>query len=360
MRMKVIISVSNDLSTDQRVLKAAHSLHNHGYDLTLVGRKIRNSKATDLPFPCKRMKLIFNRHFIFYLELNLRLFFLLLFSRADIFYANDTDTLPGNYLAAKIRNKKLIFDAHELFPEVPELQNRPKVKKIWQAIEDSIFPRLKNAMTVCESIAGHYRKKYGIEMEVVRNVPFRKTIPTSPAIRFEGKKIILYQGAINIGRGLERSIYAMQYIDNAILYIIGDGDILQELKEIVREKHLDEKVIFHGKIPGEELYRYTSSGDIGLCLLDNMGLNYYYSLPNRIFAYLHAGVPVLASDFPEISAFVNRYKTGITTLEESPEHLAEIIRNMLNTPIDTSHFKTISEQYCWEQEEQKLLGLISK
>ncbi len=357
-KKKIIIAVSNDLSTDQRVLKVAKSLSGNGYDVLLTGRSLRNSLALNSNIKNKRFSLIFNRGFLFYAELNIRLFLYLLGRNADIFYANDTDTLPACFLAAGIKHKKLVFDAHELFPEVPELQGRPRVKKCWTKIEDLIFPRLTTAITVCESIATYYRQKYKLNMHVIKNVPNIQEI-TPKKIVLPGKKIILYQGAVNMGRGLEWIIDTMPYIENAVLYIIGDGDMLTQLKQRVINQKLESKVIFHGKIPADELQHYTSSGDIGLCLLENKGLNYYYALPNRVFSYLHADVPILASPFPEISAIVKKYVTGRLTSETDPQKLAQTISEMLENPIDTTHFENLKKTFCWEEEEKKLLQIIN-
>lgn len=355
---KIIIAVSNDLSTDQRVLKVAKSLSENGYDVLLTGRRLKNSLTLNSAIQNKRFSLIFNRGFLFYAELNIRLFLFLLARNADILYANDTDTLPACFLVAGIKHKKLVFDAHELFPEVPELQDRPRIKKCWTKIEDLIFPRLTTAITVCESIATYYRQKYKLNMHVIRNVPYLQDVNPKKIV-IPGKKIILYQGAVNMGRGLEWIIDAMPYIENAVLYIIGDGDILTLLTKRVIDQKLESKVIFHGKIPADELQHYTSSGDIGLCLLENKGLNYYYALPNRVFSYLHAYVPILASPFPEISAIVEKHNTGKLTSEIHPEKLAGIINEMLENPLNTSHFEKLKKLYCWEEEEKKLLQLIN-
>ncbi|MDL2290059.1 glycosyltransferase [Paludibacteraceae bacterium OttesenSCG-928-F17] len=357
---RIVISVTSDLSTDQRVLKVARSLYENGYNVLLVGRKLKNSLSLDVPYRFKRMKLLFNRSALFYAEYNIRLFFKLLFSRADIFLSNDTDTLLANYYASKIRRKKLIFDAHELFPEVPELANRPKVKQVWQRIEDRIFPEVKYSYTVCRSIADYYNDKYGMNMQVVRNIPYyRRNRNYKLKEQFAGKKIILYQGALNVGRGLEWIIDAMPYVQNAVLVVIGDGDIAEQLKNQVQALHLEEKVIFLGRVEGSKLHEYTPSADIGLCLLENKGLSYYYSLPNRIFDYMHAGVPVLATDFPEIAAIVGENKTGVLIDHYEPEYLASVMQDMLNNPMNTSDFDKLAQEYCWENEEKKLLSLIS-
>ncbi|MDR1584604.1 MAG: glycosyltransferase [Prevotellaceae bacterium] len=360
MKKRIIISVTSDLATDQRVLKSAFSCHKNGYDVLLAGRKLKNSLPLNLPFKYLRFRLIFNSSAFFYAEYNIRLFFFLLFSRCDILLSNDTDTLPANYLVSQLRRKKLVFDAHELFPEVPELARRPCVKKIWEKLEDFIFPRLQYSYTVCQSIAGYYNRKYGIEMKVVRNVPYyRQTTSRLLREQFPGKKIVLYQGALNVGRGLEWVIDAMPLIDNAVLVIIGCGDIRQQLETQVERLKLKDKVFFAGKIGGDKLHEYTSSADIGLCLLESRGLSYYYSLPNRIFDYIQAGLPVLATCFPEIENIVATCKTGVLIDRYEADFIAATINDMLNNPLDTSHFGDLAKEFCWENEEKILMGIIS-
>jgi glycosyltransferase involved in cell wall biosynthesis len=361
MKNRIIISVTSDISTDQRVLKVAKSCYSKGYDVLLIGRKVKSSKPLYLPFQFIRMRLLFNHSVLFYIEFNIRLFILLLFKRSTVFLSNDTDTLVANFLASKICRKKLVFDAHELFPEVPELVNRPKVKYFWQKLEDIIFPQLANTYTVCDSIAKYYNQKYNIDMQVVRNVPyFRSNKSSIKKIDYPNKKIILYQGALNVGRGLEWVIAAMPLIENAILVIIGDGDIRQNLQNQTIRLQIENKVSFLGKIEAEKLHEYTTSADIGLCLLEKMGLSYYYALPNRIFDYLQADVPVLASRFPEISKIVETYKTGTLIDHYDPQYLADTINNMLSFPFKTDHFGSAAKELCWENEEIVLMEIINK
>ncbi|MCL2596356.1 MAG: glycosyltransferase [Paludibacter sp.] len=360
MKKRIIISVTNDISTDQRVLKVANTLFENDFDVLLVGRELSNSLPLNLPFQTKRMRLIFRRKVFFYAEFNIRLFFLLIRSKADIFLANDTDTILANYYASKYKKTRLIFDAHEIFPETPELQHRKFVKKVWTKIESSIFPKLRSTYTVSQSVSDYYRRLYRMRMQVVRNVPyFQKVTEEKGKFFIPNKKIILYQGAINVGRGLEWVIDAMPYVNkNVLLVIIGEGDIKRKLMEKVANMKLMNQVTFFGKKQPDELFRYTKGADIGLCLLDNIGLSYYYSLPNRIFDYLRAGVPVLATDFPEIHDFVNTYNTGVLIDHYQPKFLAKIINDMLENRIDTSRFYYLAQKNCWENEEKILLKII--
>ena len=362
-KRRVVISVTNDLVTDQRVNRIATTLHNNGYEVLAVGHKLKASRRVQRPYKTKLFCLIFNRKMFFYAEYNIRLFFFLLFVRADIFLSNDTDTLPANYLASRIRRKKLVFDSHEMFPEVPEIVGRNMVKKVWTRIENLFFPKLKNCYTVCQSIADVYNQRYGINMQVIRNISIYKPAENQEKrLHVPDKKILLYQGAVNVGRGIEWTIDAMPYIDNAIFYVAGDGDILQQLQSYVAEKQLNDKVIFLGRIPFEELHAYTVSADLGISLLENKGLNYYYSLPNRIFDFMHAQVPIIATDFPEIHKVVAGSGTGVLIDNHAPEPLAHAIQAALteweDKPEKSAVFDAACKQYNWETEEKKLLMIF--
>jgi glycosyltransferase involved in cell wall biosynthesis len=357
--MKITVSVTNDLLTDQRVHKVCNTLSQNGYDVKLVGRKFRDSQPLLRAYRTDRMRLLFNRSACFYAEYNLRLFFYLLFDKADIYLSNDTDSLLANYLAAKIRRKPLIFDAHEMFPEVPEVANRKFVKAVWTAIEKWIFPHLKHSYTVCQSIADIYNQKYRMNMQVVRNIPpAEQMIHTHAPINVQGKKIILYQGAVNVGRGIEWVIDAMPFLDDFLFYVIGTGDVLEALKDKVNRMNLNNRIIFTGRIPFEELPAYTACADIGINLLENNGLNYYYSLPNRIFDYIRSNIPVLACDFPEIHRIIARYGIGTLVNHYEPQYLAETILQMISEGKNTEKFKVANAELTWENESAILLKIV--
>jgi len=363
--MRAIVLVSDDLMTDRRVERTCLTLQKCGYDVLLVGRRKSNSlPLSGIPYRTHRLKLLFNSQIWFYAELNIRLFFFVLFRKVDVIFANDLDTLPAGWLAATIRRKRLIYDSHEYFTEVPELQYNMFAKKVWLTLEKMLLPHVTSALTVNDSIADLYRKNFGIEMAVVRNMPVSRKLQPSKIkpLHYDNKKIILYQGALNIGRGLEQSIDAMHFIDNSVLVIIGSGDIEDQLKKRVLDQGLSEKVKFLGKIPIDELDGYTSQGDVGLCLMENISINYYFSLPNRIFDYLQAGIPVLASDLPEIARIVEAYKTGVLLEECEPQAIAEALTKMLTQDkvVLKAHLQTVAAELCWENEERKLIAIIEQ
>lgn len=357
---RVVLFVSNDLVCDNRVHKMATTLMSHDFDVLVVGRKLRRSLSLpSCTYRQKRMRFLFSSGALFYAEMNIRYFFFLLFHKFDIATANDLDTLLGVFCAVRIRRKYIVYDSHEYFTELPELINRPIVRKIWKQIERKIFPSLKNNMTVCESIAHIYRNEYHVNVSVVRNVPYCLREIDKTDFAKEGKPIILYQGSLNVGRGLELLIQAMKYIHNAKLLLIGDGDISETLHSMVRESDLEYKVTFLGKIPYCELLQYTRTASVGVSLEEDSGLNYYFALPNKLFDYIQARKPVLVSDLPEMASVVKHYHCGEIMHKRTPSALAKQLSSMLKDKQTLNLYKKncelASQELCWEKEEKIVL-----
>jgi glycosyltransferase involved in cell wall biosynthesis len=367
LKKTVIVSVTNDLVSDRRVDRVCNLLTDMGFKVKLIGRKYRNSPPlTNRPYLSKRMHLFFRRGPLFYAEYNLRLFFYLLFNPAKLLISNDLDTLLPNYLIHRLHGTPLVYDTHEFYTGVPELQNRPFVRKFWTRIEKFIFPKLRHVITVNDSIARLYRELYGNQIMVVRNIPdVQKPEKLSSKTQLglpEDKKIILLQGAgINIDRGAEEAIEAMQYIDNAILVILGDGDVVDALKLKVKEDGLEQKVKFIPRQVPDRLYDYTTKADIGLSLDKDTNINYRYSLPNKLFDYIHAGVPVLTSKLVEVQRIVEQYKIGTFIDEHQPRHIAERMKQMLDDEAATKQWKAglkkAAAELSWENEKKVLIEL---
>ena len=362
-----LVSVINDLVTDNRVKKTCITLQEFGFDVVLIGRHLPSSfPLNNFPYKTHRMKLFFLRGPLFYLFFNLRLFLKLLFSRCHLLYANDLDTLVPNYLVSKIKSIPLIYDSHELFCEVPELLKSPIKKRIWLFFESKIVPRLSNCITVNDSIANIFEKNYKTKFNVVRNIsevennfqPKPKTDLNLPL----DKKIILLQGAgINIDRGAEELIDAMSFVDGALLLIIGSGDVWSVLESKIKIKGLTNKISLIYKIPKNELMHYTYNADLGLSLDKNTNLNYYYSLPNKIFDYLQAGIPILASRLPEIEKIITKYNIGDFIDSHEPKAIAAKINEMLFSDklrFYKSNIAFVNSQINWHEEKKKLIAVI--
>lgn len=364
---KVSLSVINDLVTDNRVHKVAVSLQKMGFEPVLIGRLLPGSQPVERIYQTHRMKLMFRKGAIFYFEYNLRLFFHLLKSDPDVLVANDLDTLPANYLASKFKRKPLVYDSHEYFTEVPELIGRPLVKSIWTWLEKNLVPRIDAAYTVCTSIAEVYHDLYGVDFKVVRNLPVCSQVEhvsTETATKPDSPKIILYQGALNLGRGIESAIRAMQYIENAELWLVGDGDITTQLKQMVTEQKLELKVKFLGRLPLTELSQVTRQASLGISLEEDLGLNYRFSLPNKLFDYIQAGVPVLVSNLPEMRRIVDQYQIGAIAETHQRKELAETIKMALfdlgKIALWKQNLQIAAKELCWENEEVILRQVYSR
>lgn len=366
---RILVSVSNDLFSDQRVDKVCNFLCDEGYEVLLIGRKLPNSKPLEeRKYETKRINLFFKQGALFYAELNVRLFFFLLFSKSKALLANDLDTLLANYLVSKIKVVELFYDTHEYFTEVPELKEGSFAKKTWLKIERWIFPKLKHVYTVNDSIANIYREKYKVDVRVVRNIPvlLEPVKVTRQELELpKEKKILLLQGAgINIDRGAEEMVLAMNYLSEDYLFlIIGGGDVINVLRGMVKENSLEDKVHILGKIPYLELKKYTAVADLGLSMDKNTNLNYYYSLPNKLFDYIHAGIPVLVSDLIEIKRIVEEHQVGWVTPTHEPKEIAKKIEGIFANQSDYLEKKeNIIEarlKLTWNNEEQVLKEIYS-
>lgn len=366
----VYVSVINDLVTDQRVHKSCLSIQKAGLRVVLIGRQLKESPPMDeRPYRTKRMRLYFEKGPLFYAFFNIRLFFLLLFSKADLLVSNDLDTLLPNYILSRIKKIPLVYDSHEYFTETPELVHRPAVQKVWKVIENFVLSRMSEMITVNDSIADLFRKKYGIKVHIVRNVPFKLQQKYASSREMLGlpddKNLLILQGSgINIQRGAEELVLSLKYLDNCLLLIIGGGDVLPVLKTLCEQEQLTEKVRFLPRMPYNELMRYTRLGDLGFTLDKATNLNYKFSLPNKLFDFIQAGVPVIASELPEIKRIIDHYQIGTFIPSHNPEDIANTIRESLENKALRANWENkltfAAQELCWENEEKVLLKIYGK
>lgn len=367
---KAIVSVTNDLYTDQRVHKVCLFLESQGFSVLLVGRKRKSSKVLEpRTYKTKRVNLFFDKGAKFYAEYNFRLFWYLIFRKVDVLVANDLDTLLANYSVSKFKPfSRLVYDSHEYFTEVPELIHRKKVKQIWETIEAWIFPKLKTIYTVNNSIAKLYADKYQKEIKVVRNIsptwePNNLKSKQELGIP-ENKKLIILQGAgINIDRGAEEAVQAMKLVENTVLMIVGDGDVVFQLKTYVIDNQLDDKVLFFDKRPYNEMMNFTYYADLGLTLDKSTNINYRYSLPNKVFDYIQAETPIIGTNLIEISKILSEYGVGEIIEEFTPENLALLINSLLNNESKLTDLKVNCSKarkvLNWESEIETLKEIYS-
>jgi len=352
---KIVFTVTNDLTYDQRMKRICTSLAAVGYNVTLVGFLKKRSVKTDAKtFRQIRLPVFFKRGKLFFLEYNCKLFFWLLFRRFDMYCGIDLDTLLPVFFNAKIKGKPCVYDAHEYYCELPEIVERPLIRKIWLAVENFLLPHIKYNYTVCNSIAAVLSEKYQQAYWVIRNVPMLNEQETA----VEKENFVIYQGALNKGRGIEELMIAMQHID-ATLYIAGEGDLSQQLRMFAGTLGHKNRIRFLGYVRPEALKQYTLKSKIGVNLVQNLGLSYYYSLSNKFFDYIHAEIPQVTMNFPEYRTLNEMYPVAVLIDDLYPATIAQAINKLLHDQQLYDQLKNNCAQarlaLNWQEEEKKLL-----
>lgn len=361
---RILCTVTNDLTYDQRMIRICTSLARAGYEVLLVGRRRPASlPLKEEPFRQKRLSCFFGKGKLFYLEYNLRLFFFLLADPFDVACSVDLDTLLPGFLVSRLKGKICVYDAHEYFTEVPEVVRRPAVQRIWEWVAQLVIPRLDHAYTVGPGLAGLLEERYGTSFSVIRNVPMAVS-PAEGKHPKPGPPVILYQGVLNEGRGLEFVIEAMQEVEGAELWLAGEGDLSAALRRQVQRLGLEKKVRFLGYLPPAELRALTPQAHIGLNLLENKGLNYYYSLANKAFDYVQAGVPSINMAFPEYLRLQEEYGVFVLLDELSPAAVRRAIAGLLQDEAAHQRIRdncrAAAQALNWEREEERLLAFYRK
>ena len=331
------------------------TLADAGYDVLLVGRKLKTSlPLSKANYRQQRLKCWFNKGKLFYGEFNIRLFFFLLFKKMDCICAIDLDTILPCYYISKLKGVKRVYDAHEYFSQLDEVISRPNIYRFWKKIEKNMIPQFKNGYTVCDSLAEEFKKNYNANYNVVRNVP----LLTDSNEQARTEDIILYQGAVNKGRGLDKLALAMKKV-NAKLWICGNGNFMDEMRSLVRANDLSENVIFFGMLPPGELKKRTAQAYIAVNPFERAGLNQYLSLSNKFFDYIHAGIPQVTMNYPEYKKINDQFKIAELIDGLDPETIANAINKILNDKDLYLQRKqnclAAKQEMNWQNEKDKLL-----
>ena len=366
MKRKIItVSVISELTTDQRVIRISSTLQEMGFDVKVIARRFSDSLPLDnYIFKAKRIRCFFRKGFMQFAEFNTKLFFHLLFCKTDYLLANDLDSLVPNYIISKLRGKKIFYDTHEYYTGVPELKNSVVKKGVWKFFENWIFPKLKIVYTVNESIKRLYTEEYGNKISVIRNVPVSiKVEPIPTPENWKGKIVLLMQGVgVHPGRGGLQLLEMMKFLpESYYLVYIGGGGEWDTILNKRKEWGLENKVEMINKMPPLQLKQYTQLAHLGFSLDGAENINYLYNLPNKIFDYMHAGVPIMATPIPEIKAIIEKYECGICFKSQDPKEMASKVIELMEC---TECYQRIrenavfaSKELCWEKEKIKLVAI---
>lgn len=359
MRKKVITSAFSNLYTDQRIEKVCRTLHEDGYAVELIGNDWKGAEEMKRPYPFSRIHLASKSLKTAYFEFNWKLYRELK-NKADentILHANDVDALYPNYLIAKKLNIPLVFDSHEIFSEMPAIQGKMS-QKFWRYVEKTIIPDLSWMITASESYGKWFQKKFGINPVVIQNAP--RKVDFTIEITENSPKILLYQGALNPFRGIDKVILAMHYLDGVLLKIAGDGPQKKEYEDLVMKENLQHRVQFLGKLKPEDLRGITVAADCGMSIEENGGDSYLYSLPNKVLDCIQARIPLILSKLPELQNIKNQFNVAELIEDHQPQNIAIAVKKVLMKGRRNyqPELEKASQLLCWENEEIKLLQVF--
>ncbi len=285
-------------------------------------------------------------------------------TQADVFHSHDLNTLAIGVACKKQSGGLLVYDSHELQTERNRMTAEARAKAIEE--EGSLLPHVDAMIVASPSWVDWNRRLYGTLPDptlTILNVPVPTTIDDTKNLRAElgisdDERVVIYQGSIQENRGIEPAIDAVESLDNVTLVIIGYGYYRAALETMVRDRGLGGAVRFFGPVPNDELISYSASADVGLANIVNSSVSYHTSLPNKLFEYVMAGIPVVGSDSPEIGRVVEEQGIGEVCDADDPEALAEAITRILD---DADRYRSAltdtAERYNWDVEQQALIDL---
>tara|TARA_B110000285_G_scaffold233997_1_gene309477 strand:- start:1540 stop:2685 length:1146 start_codon:yes stop_codon:yes gene_type:complete len=365
----MVVLVSNDLAHDQRVAKTCQTLEKDGWEVFLIGRLLSDSQPMKTARLHHRIALPFQKGVWFYASLQIALFWKLLWLPYDAIWANDLDTLLPASLMKFIRSKPVIYDSHEFFTEAAGLTGRGFQRSVWLALEAWLLPRTKAVITVNDSIADAYRERYPKSLcgrpIVVRNMPVLQPRQERDDRVWEEfnipcqRPIFILQGAfLDQDRGVREAVQALRTIQQGTLVVVGAGSEFDWAQEQVAS--LRGRLHCLPKLPFESLRKLTASADIGLSLDRGVHGNYWMSLPNKLFDYIHAGIPVVASPMPEVERVVTEWNVGAIIEDHEPESIAQAIHQVLQLHHSEwgERCDSASRHLNWEAEEPKIFRAL--
>ncbi len=307
--------------------------------------------------------------------------------RADIYHAHDLDTLPVAGELARRNGVPLIYDAHELFVEMmdlgPEAAAVPWASRLKQSLARRSYARLERELigraagviTVSESIAGELAARYGIPRPaVVLNAPpYRDMSAGSGYLRRRlglgpDQRLVLLQGAVLPGRGLVELVRALALLgeDHRLVFLgFNLGTYQEPVRQEIARLGLEQRVHLLDALPAEQLLQATASADAGILLLAGHNLNDRYAMPNKLFEYMMAGLPFVASDWPEVGRVVRQTGAGVPIRGLTPEAIAAGIREVLADPtryrtMRAAALQAAQQEYNWARQSERLLALYRR
>lgn len=375
--MNILHLTHTDINSDSRILKEMNSIANMHSNINVSGIGVRldeemhktkeNCKIDICSIRLKSRNWRFLptviRHSCSLVELTLKMIFKALIVKPQILHCHDTLVLPLGVIIKLLTGSKLIYDAHELESNRNGLSRT--LGRMTLFIEKLLWRFVDNLIVVSPSISIWYQENIGIKStEIIMNAPvleenrsYDKNDKSYFRNKFNipvGSKIFLYIGILGRGRGIELIVESFKK-NNLISHLIflGYGELKNTLID-VSNKH--QNIHVHAAVPHNEVVSIAKSADVGLCFIQNVSLSDYYCLPNKLFEYSFAEIPILASNFPDISMIVEKYNLGKCS-DLDPESIYRAIKEfelMEELPIiNENDLYNLS----WRAQEEKLVRM---
>jgi len=369
-KKSVLISFLGNINYDSRSLNFYQSFSNKGYDVQFMGfdwmtENFVTQKGNITIKKIKKGKV----SLLFYLSFAIHLKLKLLTSKFDYYFAEDVYTLPFVALIGKFKKGKVIYDSREIFGHLAGLRKRKNVQSLMKSIEKSFIKKadivLATGKLDMEYLVKEYKIDYGL---VIRNLPLNIKPKESYDFRKEfqipeAKKILIYQGMVLHGRGLRIVLEFLKDSDDYVFIVLGDGDSKEYYKNLAKDFGVTQKTIFINKVSQGELLNYTKGANVGISIIENVSLSYFYALPNKLFEYIMAEIPCIVSNLPQMDDIIKQYKVGLSI---PPDDIPALKNALQKLSQDNAVYKEMvqncksaSKELNWEKEIEKLFEKLN-
>lgn len=366
MKKKISIAFLGNIFYDTRsynlyvsLKSRKHKIIFNGFDWTGSDFKpVRSSNVNIEKLKKGRISLIF------YLRFAAVLFFNLMKQRSDIYFASDFYCLPICLAVAKLKGAKIFYDCREIYPELNGIQNKKWIKGLIKAVEGFCARKVDIIFTTGEMDSDYIQDLYKIERPLLlRNLPILKKDIKKIDLRTRynistGKSILLYQGIIMPGRGIEAVFSMLSEWEDCVFLILGWGRYQDYYEKLAEKMGVKNRVIFAGKISQKKLLEYTAGCDVGLCLIEDTSISYHYAFPNKLFEYIMAGIPVIVSDLPQMKIIIKEFGIGDVLSKNNSNELLIVIKKWRTDSVLYDRLKEncrkASKMLNWEKEFKKI------
>ena len=374
---QITIFFIGDIKYDSRALKMTLSLSQNGYRVNIYSfhnfsiphSLMSNFAKNDLYLTDKKIEITYIRlkssKKAPFLEFYIKALSIVIKNKIDCILCPDIYSIPLAYIASLFFKCTYIYDSRELFSDLASLHKKKVRQFIWKLVEKCFVPKAKLLITVNESIANILKNNFpDKKVEIIYNFPSLKLekepLDISQIIGSDNsRKILTYQGGLQNGRGIGILLDLILSMEECILLFLGNGHLKSKIKE---HPLFNKRIFIKDNIPASQVLKYTANSFLGMSIIENLSKSYYLSLPNKIFEYIHVGIPVISSNFPEVQKIMTKFKVGELVDPENKQEIIKKIKFLIKHADIYSKYKqnciNARETLNWENQEPKFLELF--